>query len=135
MRIPNAAGAPGREPRRLALYAVATAVVTWGCSNVMIKLVSTSGLVASFYRLWFAIPLLWLLPVGMPSMRRRLTRDWLVASLIGGGLFAVHQVLFFTSLKLTTVADVALIGALQPPLVLFVGGRMFGEPVTRRAIG
>jgi drug/metabolite transporter (DMT)-like permease len=135
MRLPNAGGAPGQEPRRLALYAVAAAVVTWGCSNVMIKLVSTSGLVASFYRLWFAIPLLWLLPAGMPSMRRRLTRDWLVASLIGGGLFAVHQVLFFTSLKLTTVADVALIGALQPPLVLFVGGPLFGEPVTRRAIG
>jgi drug/metabolite transporter (DMT)-like permease len=119
----------------LALYAVAAAVVTWGCSNVLIKLVSTTGLVASCYRLWFAIPLLWLLPAAMPSMRRRLTRDWLAASLVGGGLFAIHQVLFFTSLKLTTVADVALIGALQPPLVLFVGGYMFSEPVTRRAVG
>ena len=71
----------------------------------------------------------------MPSMRRRLTRDWLIGSLIGGGLFALHQVLFFTSLKLTTVADVSLIGALQPPLVLAVAGPMFGELATRRAIG
>lgn len=130
------ARAPGDryELRALALWAVGAAVLTWGCSNVMIKLVSTTGLVASFYRLWFAIPLLWALPAVIPSMRRRLTRQWLSASLIGGSLFAVHQVLFFTSLKLTTVADVALIGALQPPLVLIIAGRMFGETVTRRAI-
>jgi drug/metabolite transporter (DMT)-like permease len=127
-------GAPGPAPRTLALCAVAVAVMTWGCSNVLIKAVPTSGLVASFYRLWFSIPLLWLLPLLLPSMRRRLTRDWLVASVIGGGLFALHQVTFFTSLKLTTVADVTLIGALQPPLVLVVAGRMFGEPVTRRAV-
>jgi drug/metabolite transporter (DMT)-like permease len=109
-------------------------VLTWGCSNVLIKLVSTTGLVASFYRLWLAIPLLWALPAAVPSMRRRLTRDWLSASLVGGGLFALHQVAFFTSLKLTTVADVTLIGALQPPLVLVVAGPLFGEAVTRRSL-
>ena len=50
-------------------------------------------------------------------MRRRLTREWLSASLIGGSLFAVHQVLFFTSLKLTTVADVAPTPAPAPAAV------------------
>lgn len=133
MREPSSRGRP--EPHTLALGAVAVAVLTWGCSNVLIKVVSTTGLVASFYRLWFAIPLLWLLPAALPSMRRRLTRSWLSASLVGGGLFALHQVLFFTSLKLTTVADVTLIGALQPLLVLLVAGPMFGETATRRAIG
>jgi drug/metabolite transporter (DMT)-like permease len=131
----GAALANGRERQTLALCAVAGAVLTWGCSNVMIKALSTTGLVASFYRLWFAIPLLWALPAARPSMRRRLTREWVSLSLVGGGLFAIHQVLFFTSLKLTTVADVSLIGALQPALVLIVAGRMFGEAVTRRAIG
>jgi drug/metabolite transporter (DMT)-like permease len=121
-------------PRALAIGAVAAAVLTWGCSNVLIKMVSTTGLVASFYRLWFAIPLLWALPAAAPSLRRRLTRDWLTASLVGGGLFALHQVMFFTSLKLTTVANVALIGALQPPLVLLVAGPLFGETMTRRAL-
>jgi len=118
--------------RGLALGAVAGAVLTWGCSNVMIKTVSTTGLVASFYRLWFAIPLLWLLPLLMPSVRRRLDRAWLSGALIGGSLFALHQVLFFTSLKLTTVANVSLIGALQPPLVLLVAGRWFGERASGR---
>jgi len=135
MRAPPGTGSNNSAvPRALALGAVATAVLTWGCSNVLIKLVSTTGLVASFYRLWFAIPLLWALPLAAPSLRQRLTRDWLGASLVGGGLFAVHQVMFFTSLKLTTVANVALIGALQPPLVLAVAGPLFGEAVTRRAL-
>ena len=130
----NGSGSDG-QPRALALGAIAVTVVIWGFSNVMVKAVSTAPLVASFYRLWFAIPLLWAIPAFSPSMRQRLTRDWAAASLIGGGLFALHQVLFFTSLKLTTVANVTLIGALQPPLVLAVAGPMFGELVTRRAVG
>ncbi|MGH7786204.1 MAG: DMT family transporter [Candidatus Binatia bacterium] len=130
------AAPPSSDPRLrgLALGAVAVAVLTWGFSNVMIKVVSTTGLVASFYRLWFAIPLLWLLPLAMPSVRRRLDRAWLSGALIGGSLFALHQVLFFTSLKLTTVANVSLIGALQPPLVLLVAGRWFGERASRRTL-
>jgi len=134
MRAPRLTSGRGQQRQGLALGAVAVAVLTWGCSAVLVKTVSTSGLVASFYRLWFAIPLLWILPVVVPSLRRRLTRDWLVASLIGGSLFAIHQVTFFSSLKLTTVANVALIGALQPPLVLMVAGPLFGEAMTRRAL-
>lgn len=123
------------DQRRLALIAVAVAVLTWGCSNVLIKAVAVSGMVASFYRLWLSLPLLWLIPLLAPRTRVRLDRDWLAASLIGGGLFALHQVLFFNALKLTTVANVSLIGALQPPLVLLVAGRWFGEEAARSAIG
>ncbi|MBI3782497.1 MAG: DMT family transporter [Deltaproteobacteria bacterium] len=119
--------------RGLALAAVATTVLTWGCSNVVAKLISTSGIVVSFYRLWFAIPVLWLIPAFVPSLRRRLTRDWVRASLVGGGLFSLHQLLFFSSLKRTSVANVSIIAALQPVLVLLVAGRMFGERVTLRA--
>ena len=120
--------------RPLALGAVAGTVVAWSCSNLIIKLISTTGLVASFYRSWFAIPVLWALPVALPSVRQRLTRRWLTASLVGGGLFAIHQLFFFTSLKLTSVANVAILGALQPALVLVVAGPLFGERVTARAV-
>lgn len=123
-----------RASHGLALAAVAVAVLTWGFSNVVIKAVSTTGLVASFYRLWFAIPILWIVPAVLPAARPRLDRAWLSASLVGGALFALHQVLFFSSLKLTTVANVTLIGALQPPLVLLLAGRMFGESSNRRAV-
>lgn len=124
-----------RSDLRLGYAAVAVAVLTWGWSNVAIKALSTTGLVASVYRLWFAVPLLWLIPVVVPSVRRELTRDWVRATLGGGALFAVHQILFFSSLKMTSVVNVAMIGALQPALVLLVAGRLFGEPVTARAIG
>src|SRR5262249_22828911 len=42
--------------------------------------------------------------------------------------------LYFTSLRLTTVADVTIIGALQPALVLLLAGPLFGEPATALAV-
>lgn len=45
-------------------------------------------------------------------------------------LFCVHQILYFSSLKLTTVANVTIIGALQPILVLFAAAPLFGERIT-----
>ncbi len=119
----------------LGLVAVATAVVLWGGSSVAIKAVSTSGVVTAFYRLWFAIPLLWLLVAIRPGMRRRLDRGWLGSCLAGGSLFALHQVLFFSAIKLTTVADVTIIGALQPALVLVAAAPLFGERTPARALG
>jgi drug/metabolite transporter (DMT)-like permease len=106
----------------------------WGLSGVAIKAVSTGGLVTAFYRLWFAIPPLWLTMLA-PAARRRLGGPLLRGSIIGGTLFALHQILYFSSLKLTSVANVTIIGALQPVLVLLAVGPMFGESVERRAIG
>jgi len=125
-----------QESRRptLGLLAVGLAVLFWGWSNVASKTVGPSGLVISFYRLWLALPALWLVPLLSPGARARLDRDWLRASLVGGFLFGVHQLFFFTSLKQTSVVNVSMIGALQPALVLLVAGRMFGEPVTRAAV-
>jgi drug/metabolite transporter (DMT)-like permease len=137
-----ASAEPGATTRRtdrrnemLALLAVAFAVLTWGWSNVAIKTVSVTGLVASFYRLWLAIPVLWLAVVVVPGVRRGLDRDWLRASAVGGVLFGVHQLLFFSSLKLTSVANVSIIGALQPALVLLLAGPLFGERASRKAVG
>jgi drug/metabolite transporter (DMT)-like permease len=126
---------PSDSRQRLALLAVAVVVVIWGCSNVMIKAVSVTGLVASFYRLWFSIPLLWAIAAARPQTRARLDRAWLRAAVVGGALFALHQVLFFTALKHTTVANVTLIGALQPPLVLLAARRWFGEAASRGGLG
>ncbi|MDX2169467.1 MAG: DMT family transporter [Deltaproteobacteria bacterium] len=121
--------------QRRALVAVGVTVFTWGWSSVLIKAVAVSGLVASFYRLWLSLPLLWLIALARRDAGRGLDRAWLRGSLIGGALFALHQALFFSALKATTVANVALIGALQPTLVLLVAGRWFGEPAGARAFG
>lgn len=114
--------------------AVAATIAMWGYSAVAIKAVSPEGLVVAFYRLWFAIPLLWLSALVAPSMRRRLGRDWLFGCLAGGACFGLHQILFFNAMKMTSVANVTIIGALQPVLVLLVAGPMFGERLHRVAI-
>jgi drug/metabolite transporter (DMT)-like permease len=132
MNPTDAATAEARATRNLAFLAVATAVAAWGSSSVVIKLTSTTGFVTSFYRLWFAIPFLWSIAIWAPGMRPRMTPDWCKACFLGGSLFGIHQVFFFNSLKLTSVANVTIIGAVQPALVLLLAGRMFGEPVTAR---
>jgi drug/metabolite transporter (DMT)-like permease len=104
-------------------------VALWGMSGVAIKATSTTGIVTALYRTWFAIPLLWATMLA-PSLRRRLNGDWFRASIAGGLLFCVHQVLYFSSLKLTTVANVTIIGALQPILVLLAAAPLFAERVT-----
>ena len=116
----------------LGVAALVVTVCLWGLSGVAIKAVSTSGVVTALYRLWFAIPLLWSTMLSR-RLRARLDRRWLRASIIGGTMFGVHQVFFFTSLKMTSVANVTIIGALQPVLVLLVAGRMFSEPMGRGA--
>jgi drug/metabolite transporter (DMT)-like permease len=127
---------PDRVPERTrALLALATTVVLWGLSPALIKTVHATGLVTAFHRLWLSIPWLWLITVARPGFGPRLDRDWLRASLLGGGLFGVHQILFFSALKWTSVASVTVIGALQPALVLIVAGPLFGERASARAIG
>jgi drug/metabolite transporter (DMT)-like permease len=65
----------------------------------------------------------------LPSRSR-----WLRASLLGGCLFGVHQLFFFSTIKLTSIVNVTVIGALQPLLVLLVAGPMFGEHPTRAGL-
>jgi drug/metabolite transporter (DMT)-like permease len=119
------------DPRRAALAAIAGAVVVWSLSNVAIKATSVTGLVASFWRLWIAAPVLWLSVLATPAARAELDAGFRRASLLGGTLFGLHQILFFSALKLTSVATVSMIGALQPALVLVAAGPLFGERITR----
>jgi len=116
------------------LLAIVACVVLWGYSAVAIKTVGASGLVTAFYRLWLAIPALWLLLPVLPATRRPLTGAWARGSLAGGLLFGLHQLFFFTALHETSVATVALTGALQPVLVLLVAPFVFGERARARAI-
>lgn len=108
------------------------AIVAWGFGNVLVKQVSVDGLTVAFYRLWFGVAVMVALLV---IARHRLTARELLLAAPAGAVFGVNMVLGFTAVKVTTVADATLIGALQPALVLFVAGRMFGERVGRWEIG
>jgi len=61
--------------------------------------------------------------------RRPLSLAVLSRSVLAGLFPAAGIALFFSALKLTSVAVATVIGAFQPALVLVVAGRFFGERV------
>lgn len=126
---------PTEKKTALGLLAVSVAVASWGYSAVAIKAVSTTGPVTAFYRLWLAIPILWVFVLSVRRLRASLGRDWFFGSLAGGLLFATHQLFFFSAVNFTTIANVTIIGALQPVLVLLVAARLFAEPASWRVLG
>src|SRR5437763_11081548 len=112
----------------LGSMAAAIAVVSWGVGPVVVKDTNLHGLAVSFYRLdlgaVLAVAILY-------ASGRRLTWRVIVGAVPGGVAFGLDILLFFTAVKLTTVADATVISALQPALVLLVVGRLFGERVRR----
>lgn len=111
--------------------AVLATVVIWSFTNILIKVSPQPALAFALYRLWLGSA--GLLAV-LALARRRLTRRAVRASVPGGVLLGVEIAFFFSAIKHTSIADVAIIAALQPALVLLVAGRLFGERVTRREI-
>jgi drug/metabolite transporter (DMT)-like permease len=114
---------------RIPIAAVAAAVTAWGAGNVLVKLDSFDGIVLSLYRLWVAVALMF---VVMPLAGMHVSRRDLREAVPGGVLFGVNIVMFFSALKLTSVANATLISALQPALVLMIAGPWFGERVGLR---
>jgi drug/metabolite transporter (DMT)-like permease len=107
------------------------AVAAWGLGGILVKQVSVDGLTVAFYRLWLGSALTVILLV---VARHRPTVREFALSAPAGAIFGINMVLGFTAIKITTVANATLIGALQPALVLLVAGAWFGERVGSREI-
>jgi drug/metabolite transporter (DMT)-like permease len=112
----------------LGILAAIAAVTSWGIGPVVVKATDLPGVTVSFYRLVLGAGAL---TVILHLRGGRVTWPLLRASVPGGLAFAGDILLFFTAVKLTTVADATVISALQPALVLLVVGRLFGERVRR----
>jgi len=111
--------------------ASAIAAVLWGFGGIFAKLCSAPGLVLTFYRLWIGAALFVALTYGS---HRRLTWKTIRVSWLGGVFFAGDMALFFSAVKLTSVAIASVIGAFQPALVLLIARPLFGERMKRRDI-
>jgi drug/metabolite transporter (DMT)-like permease len=107
------------------------AVVSWGLANILVKQMSIDGLNVAFYRLWLGTALTFALSPPSATGSRCASSG----SPPRRSAFGVNMVLFFTALKVTTIANATLIGALQPAIVLVIAGPMFGERVGRSEIG
>ncbi len=115
------------------VLAATTGVVLWGCLVPLAKAADdVNGIVLGFHRLW--IGALGVLAVFYLT-GGRLSRSTLRTSFWGGVLFGLDIIFFFSAIKLTTVANATIVGALQPMLLIYVGARWFGEKVTASLVG
>jgi drug/metabolite transporter (DMT)-like permease len=121
-----------RRPSRLGASAVFSAVLIWGFTNTLIKLSDLPPLTFAVHRLWLGSLLLL---ATLFASGRRLSWPTIRSSAPGGALLGIEIAFFFSAIKHTSIADVAVISALQPALVLLVAGRLFGERVGRRQVG
>ena len=114
------------------LGASAIATVAWGLSGVFVVLTTQPALVAALERMWIGVPLVAVLLI---ASRRRLYWPILWRSVPGGVLLCGDIALFFSAVKMTSVADATMIGALQPVLVLFIAKPLFNERVRPADLG
>ena len=114
--------------RRQPIGLVWLGVVLYSLGPVMVAASAVSGPVLSFYRLWFGVGAFGLLTlVHVRLTGRRPDRHGWGWALRAGAAFGVHQLLFMTAIKLTSVVDVTLMGTLAPLVVGALAVPMFGE--------
>jgi drug/metabolite transporter (DMT)-like permease len=121
----------GSEGATAGLAAVMFGTVAWGSTGIFVKKIPLAALPLTFYRLWLGVFILGAL---LLVRRRPLNLAVLARSVLAGLFLAADLALFFSALKLTSVAVATVIGALQPVLVLVVAGRLFGERVGWRVV-
>jgi drug/metabolite transporter (DMT)-like permease len=117
----------GPTATRIGVLAVVAPITAFSLMNLIVKVVRTPPLVFAFYRLWVgsAVMIAVLVVSG-----RRLSWSTLRRASFSGALFGANLCFFFSALRLTSVADVLILAALQPALTLIVAGPLFGERVT-----
>jgi drug/metabolite transporter (DMT)-like permease len=126
MSVLAASASRSSDSRRQAigLGASAFASVGWGFGAIFARLTFAPGLVLTFYRLWIGAALLL---VVLYASGRRLSWANLRASFFGGVFLAGDMAMFFCAVKLTSVVDATVIGAIQPALVLIAARYLFSE--------
>ncbi len=100
-------------------------MVGWAASGVIAKGITELGTFAVvFWRMWIyaVIVILFLKVRGTPLRKESLRISWK-----GGVSLGADIMLFFSALRLTTVANATVIGSCQPLIMLFIAGRIFGE--------
>ena len=114
--------------RRVPTAPVTFAVLLYSTGPVLAQATSVSGPVFSFWRLWFGVAVLGTAMAvhGLATGRwpRPAAYRW---SLGAGVAFGLHQLLMFSAIKATTVADVTLVGTLSPVVTALIALPFFRE--------
>ena len=125
--------APTTDPARrtTALVQLSLAMLAWGVTGVVAKSVDMGGMALAAYRTAVGAVVLFLI---LNLTGQRLTWRAFRLGAIGGVLLGLDLVLFFSAVKLTTVSNATVIGALQPALVILISGPLLHERVARAAV-
>ena len=117
----NPAGDVDQPANPLGIAAAGIAVSVWGLSVVIAKAIDMGGLAIGAYR--FTI---YGLTLSAVMAVRRSPISWRVMqeSMKGGLALGLDVAFFFSAIKLTSVANATVIGALQPIVVSLVAVRL-----------
>jgi drug/metabolite transporter (DMT)-like permease len=114
--------------RRRPLALIALGVTLYSIGPVFVAASSAPGPVFSFWRLWLGVPVLGVATLlQLRNGGRRPDRRALRYALGAGIAFGLHQVLFMTAIKLTSVVDVSLMNTMAPIMIAVAAVPLFGE--------
>jgi drug/metabolite transporter (DMT)-like permease len=120
--------AAGRDHHAAPLVGATVATVLWSMGNLMARGASLPGPQLAFWRVLFGAVVY---QAVFHARGGRMSRATFRTAALGGVAFGLSASLFFTALKLTTVASATVIAALQPVLLLPYTTRRMGERVDR----
>ncbi|MGE6425571.1 DMT family transporter [Bacillus altitudinis] len=121
-------------PKKSIAVPLVISIIAISFSAIIVKWSSAPAAILSMYRMIFAAVLM--LPFILPRQKELVSlkrRDWFFLCM-SGFFLGLHFVLWFGSLKLTTVASSTIIIALQPMVSLLGGFLIFRERTTKSAI-
>ena len=114
--------------RRHPISLIVFGVLIFSVGPVMVQWSELTGPVLSFWRLWigvFGTGLLTLVHVRV-TKRRPARRGW-IGGAWAGVAFGIHQLMFMTAVKATSVVDVTLMQVLAPIIVAVMAVPLFDE--------
>jgi drug/metabolite transporter (DMT)-like permease len=113
------------------VIAAVTAVMAWGIGPILNKSMSVGTPSIVLTRMVLGVPIM------VPMAYRfgdGLSRELMRRTALPGVLFALSFITGFAAIKMTSIANATLMSNLQPVLVLFVAGRLFGERLRARQL-
>ncbi len=127
---PSIAAAPATRGARYGLLVLVLGAVLISFSGIFVKISELGPTATAFHRLFLALPAFWLWMAGEArhnpqTLPRRLGDWWLLV--LCGLFFAGDLVFWHWSLRMTSVADAALLGNSAPIFVTLAGWLLFGQ--------
>lgn len=117
-----------RIASRFPFQLIALGVLFYGSGPVLARSTETTGVLLSFWRLWFGVGVLFVAVIVQRLGGHKIaTRQGIKWAVLAGAAFSLNQVLFFSAIKRTTVVDASLMSTLSPIVVALFAIPMFGE--------